>query len=112
MLFAPRLAFINLSACYEKIMDQRARILQELTLIPGVGKSIALDLWNIGIHGIDELKGKDPLVMYSQSNYFAGQVQDRCLLYVFRCAVFYAENRFNNPDPEKLKWWKWKDGNC
>jgi len=28
------------------------------------------------------------------------------LLYVFRCAVYFAENK--NPDPEKLKWWNWK----
>jgi hypothetical protein len=34
-------------------------------------------------------------------------VQNRCLPYVFREAVYIAENK--NPDPEKLKWWKWKD---
>lgn len=65
--------------------------IKALTVIPGVGKSIATDLYNIGIKHIDDLKGKDPEVLYDNSNLFAGCVQDRCLLYVFRCAVYFAE---------------------
>ncbi|WP_334292712.1 helix-hairpin-helix domain-containing protein [Parasporobacterium paucivorans] len=29
------------------------------------------------------------------------------MLYVFRCAVYYANEEAH--DPEKLKWWNWKD---
>ncbi|MCC7401637.1 MAG: pathogenicity locus [Chitinophagaceae bacterium] len=83
--------------------------IKELTLIPGVGKSIATDLYNIGIRHIDDLKGKDPEVLYDNSNHFAGCVQDRCLLYVFRCAVYYAETPADQQDNQKLKWWNWKD---
>lgn len=83
--------------------------IKELTIIPGVGKSIATDLYNIGIRHIDDLKGKDPQVLYDNSNQFAGCVQDRCLLYVFRCAVYFAETPTNRQDNEKLKWWNWKD---
>jgi len=36
-------------------------------------------------------------------------VQDRCLLYVFRCAVYYASTSPELYDIEKLKWWNWKD---
>jgi Pathogenicity locus len=79
----------------------------ELEKIPGVGKSIARDLQNIGIHSIADLKGKDPETLYAQSNRFAGVTQDRCLLYVFRCAVYFAGQK--NPEPDKLKWWNWKD---
>ena len=32
--------------------------LQELEQIPGVGKTIARDMQNIGIHSIDALKGR------------------------------------------------------
>jgi hypothetical protein len=32
---------------------------------------------------------------------------DRCMLNVFRCAVYYASNDIH--DPELLKWWNWKD---
>jgi hypothetical protein len=83
--------------------------LKELMKIPGVGKSIAADLQQIDIYGIGDLKGKDPEMMYEQSNRVAGMVQDRCLLYVFRCAVYFAEAGEDERDPEKLKWWNWKD---
>lgn len=78
----------------------------DLLKIPGVGPSIAQDLNNIGINCIADLKDKDPEKLYALSNEFEKTVQDRCLLYVFRCAVYFANH--NNPDPEKLKWWNWK----
>jgi len=83
--------------------------MKNLTIIPGVGKSIASDLWHIGIKKVDDLKGQDPEELYRLSNSFAGKKQDRCLLYVFRCAVYYAETPEEKQDPEKLKWWNWKD---
>ncbi len=83
--------------------------IKELTTIPGVGKSIATDLYNIGIRHINDLKGKDPQKLYELSNQYAGCVQDRCLLYVFRCAVYFAETPANKQDKGKLKWWNWKD---
>lgn len=82
-------------------------MLKDLMQIPGVGKSIANDLINIGIKSVNELKGKSPDDLYHKSNELAGMVQDRCLLYVFRCAVYYADTKCH--DPEKLKWWNWKD---
>lgn len=90
-------------------MTQKESI-KELMEIPGVGKSIAADLYHIGIRRIADLKGKDPEVLYHQSNKFAGSVQDRCLLYVFRCAVYFAETPTLQQDKEKLKWWNWKNG--
>jgi hypothetical protein len=36
-----------------------------------------------------------------------GFQDDRCVLYVFRCAVYFAEHEQH--EPEKLKWWYWKD---
>lgn len=83
--------------------------IKELSQIPGVGKSIATDLLNIGIRRIDDLRGKDPQGLYDRSNQFAGCLQDRYLLYVFRCAVYFAEIPANDQDREKLKWWNWKD---
>ena len=38
-----------------------------------------------------------------------GRHIDRCVLYVFRCAVHFAENP-GETDKEKLKWWNWMDG--
>ena len=83
--------------------------MKALMKIPGVGKSIAKDLRHINIVQIEDLKGKDPQILYEQSNRIAGSTQDRCLLYVFRCAVYFAETEEEMRDPEKLKWWNWKD---
>mgnify|MGYP003593535210 CR=1 FL=1 len=77
--------------------------------IPGVGKSIANDLFQIDIKKVEDLKGKDPQELYEISNAKVGVVQDRCLLYVFRGAVYFAETPPEKRDTEKLKWWNWKD---
>ncbi len=81
--------------------------LKNLQTIPGIGKSIAQDLFDIGIRSVADLKGKDPQMLYEASNKFAGVRQDPCLLYTFRCAVYFASTK--NPKPDLLKWWNWKD---
>ncbi len=86
----------------------KSESLKELMIIPGVGKSISADLYNIGIKSVADLKGKDPEQLYAKSNKYAGLIQDRCLLYVFKCAVYFAETPSKKTDPEKLKWWNWK----
>jgi hypothetical protein len=85
----------------------RELALKELRMIPGIGKSIAWDLYKLGIRKVNDLKGKDPELLYQRSNHLAGMKQDPCLLYTFRCAVYFAETK--KPDPKKLKWWWWKD---
>lgn len=86
----------------------RAQV-RELRTIPGVGPSIANDLIDIGITSVQALKGRSPDDLYDRSNRVAGVVQDRCLLYVFRCAVYFAGESAH--DPEMLKWWNWSDEN-
>ena len=81
--------------------------LKELMQIPGVGKSIANDLINIGITKVSQLKNQSPEELYHLSNKYAGVVQDKCLLYVFRCAVYFATEK--NHDAKKLQWWYWKN---
>lgn len=83
--------------------------IKELKEIPGVGKSIATDLYSIGVCKVEDLKGKDPEFLYDQSNLHADTIQDRCLLYVFRCAVYYANTKGEHQEPDLLKWWNWKD---
>jgi len=89
-------------------MRRRRTPEDDLETIPGVGKAIAEDLRNIDIIKVSDLKEKDPERLYAKSNRHEGVVQDRCLLYVFRGAVYFAEHKRH--DPEKLKWWNWKDG--
>lgn len=50
-------------------------------------------------------------MLYEQSNKFASCIQDRCLLYVFKCAVYFAETPTGKLETDKLKWWNWKDKN-
>lgn len=79
----------------------------DLRDIPGVGENIQQHLQNIGINTIKDLKGRDPEEMFLQDCLYKGFQEDKCLLYVYRLAVYYAENQHH--DPEKLKWWYWKD---
>jgi len=86
-------------------MNKKAvcKLLQE---IPGVGPSIAQDLWNLGIRSLKDLESANPDDLYDQLCALQGPT-DRCMLYVFRCAIYYASSQ--SPDPELLKWWHWKD---
>jgi len=81
--------------------------MSDLRKIPGVGPNIAADLEAIGIHSIADLRGKDPEALYERDCLQKGFAEDKCQLYVFRCAVYFAET--DDPEPEKLKWWYWKD---
>jgi hypothetical protein len=81
--------------------------IKDLTKIPGVGKSIAQDLIDLGINQIADLKQQNPDQMYQQLCRLRGCHIDRCVLYVFRCAVYFASEQEH--DQEMLKWWNWKD---
>ena len=86
---------------------KRGEILKELRTIPGVGKKIAGDLYGLGIRSVSGLKGKDPEALYRTLCRKSGRPVDRCMLYVLRCAVYFASN--SQHDPDLLKWWSWKD---
>jgi hypothetical protein len=85
----------------------KAAILKELQQIPGVGKSIAGDLWDLNIRSAQDLKGRNPENLYFRHCRQKGGPVDRCVLYVFRCAVYFASHRRHTT--ELLKWWNWKD---
>lgn len=78
-----------------------------LMTIPYVGKRTMISLMNIGISCVEDLVGKDPEELYRKDSLKKGINVDRCQLYLFRMAVYYAEN--DNHDEEKLKWWYWRD---
>lgn len=77
-----------------------------LDTIPYIGPAIAKDLNNIGINCVEDLKGKDPERLYELSNKYEMKEQDRCLLYTYRYAVYYAEG---GRETSKLVWWAWKN---
>lgn len=78
----------------------------DLRVIPGVGKETKKDLYKMGYRHVEDLIGKDPEKLYEENMKVEGTYIDRCQLYVFRCAVYYAEG---GREEAKLKWWNWKD---
>lgn len=79
----------------------------DLRTIPGVGKATEQDLLALGYTCVEDLRGEDAEEIYTRDCILQNEKIDRCQLYVYRLAVYYAETE--TPDPDKLQWWKWKD---
>lgn len=79
----------------------------ELESIPGVGSSIAEDLRSLGYKTVPDLKDQNPQKMYDNLCAVQGIKLDRCVLYVFRCAVYFASHKTH--EPSLLFWWNWKN---
>ncbi|WP_274957005.1 helix-hairpin-helix domain-containing protein [Millionella massiliensis] len=79
----------------------------DLRTIPGVGAQIERDLIALGYDSVASLAGEDPEQIYERDCIRRGCRVDRCMLYVYRCAVYYADHAEH--EPEKLRWWYWKD---
>lgn len=82
-------------------------VAKDLTRIPGVGPAMAADLYALGFRCVADLASADPEALYERLCRLSGAHQDRCVLYVFRCAVYFASHTEHSP--ELLKWWNWKD---
>jgi len=80
---------------------------EDLQSIPGVGPKLAQALMDLGYLWVSQLRDADPEQMYEHLSALRGMHIDPCVLYVFRCAVYFADNTVH--DPERLKWWNWKD---
>ncbi|MCL1876830.1 helix-hairpin-helix domain-containing protein [Candidatus Saccharibacteria bacterium] len=80
----------------------------KLTEIPGIGKTIATNLARINITTVEDFANQNAQELYERWCVTAQNPSDldRCVLYVFREAVYFANG---GRDPEKLKWWNWKD---
>ncbi len=85
-------------------MKQRSRALES---IPGIGPKIAEMLQSIHVRQVSDLKGVNPEKLYTKLEQTMGAHVDRCVLYAFRNAVYFASHQRH--DPAKLKWWHWKD---
>lgn len=86
------------------MLDHCAKIFEE---IPGVGKQMSKDFYDLGYRKVADLRNESPEQMYEKLMELRGCHIDRCVLYVFRCAVYYASH--SQHDNQLLKWWNWKD---
>jgi len=74
--------------------------LAALTAIPNVGPKIARKLLALGVHGPDDLRGRDPDELFARLCALDGRRHDPCLLDTFAAAVEYADG--GPPRP----WWE------
>lgn len=88
-------------------MVNKNTIIAEFKKIPGVGVSIAHDLWDLGLRSLEDLKNAHAEQLYKDLSRLHGRKIDRCVLYVFRCAIYFVSE--SNHNKELLKWWNWKD---
>ncbi len=88
---------------------QKEKILKEFMKIPGVGICTANDFYNIGLRSLNDLKNADADSLYLKCCDYQKCKLDRCVLYVIRCAIYFATEKNHNPD--FLKWWNWKEKN-
>ena len=51
---------------------------------------------------VADLKGQNPNVLYDKLNAYSGVTLDICMLYTFRCAVYFATK--DHHEKEKLNW--------
>ena len=86
-------------------------ILKEFTIIPTIGKSLAEDMYNLDIKSFEDLKMQHPDEMYAKIRAQATSSMCRCVLYAFRCAVYYASVPSASHEEQLLKWWSWSDKN-
>jgi Pathogenicity locus len=80
-----------------------------LTVIPGIGKTLAKDFARIDMHCVEDFQHKQADAVFEalaianqQDNYKTS----KNYLYVIRMAIYYAGG---GRDVDKLKWSFWKD---
>ena len=73
--------------------------------LKSIGPASAEDLWQLGYNAPGNLAGEHPYAMYLAYSSLVGELIDRCVEDVFRCAVAQAELP-NLPD-KSLNWWAW-----
>lgn len=64
-------------------------------------------LRQLGYTSVRQLRNQNPERMYQRLCRLQDRPVDRCVLYVFRCAVYFVSH--DRHDPGRLKWWNWRD---
>jgi hypothetical protein len=79
-----------------KVVRERVKTLTDL---PNIGRAMAEDLHLLGIDTPEQLKGRDPYVLYQELSIATGQRQDPCVL-----DTFISITRFMDGDDAR-PWW-------
>ena len=74
-----------------------------LDALPNIGKAMAADLRRLGIERPQDLRGKDPLVLYRHLEQINGHCKDPCVLDTFIAVIDFMEGG------EACPWWRFTD---
>ena len=74
--------------------------MSDLSLIPGVGSKTVEMLNKLGYSKIEDLRDVNPDDLYEMDSFTRGYKPCVCQLYVYRCAVWYAENGLENKEKQ------------
>lgn len=99
--------FLFLSPPYLPCLSCYNTSMSELRHIPNVGEQTEKDLTAMGYTTLESLKGKKAEDLYREECALRGVEIDRCQLYLYRAVEYFVNTE--KPDPEKCKWWLWKD---
>ena len=72
-------------------MKSREEVIAELRTLPGVSAKAAEGLFELGIMGKEELRGRDPVDLYEALRNKPGSYAEPCMLNQFKLAVKSAE---------------------
>ncbi|WP_415447944.1 DUF4332 domain-containing protein [Bifidobacterium aquikefiri] len=86
----------------------RMKTMTDVTRIPGIGKKMAQHLALAGYPSVESLKMQDPDEVYAKDCLAQGFQVDRCALYSYRLACYFADHNGQLPEG-KPNWWDWKD---
>ena len=79
-----------------KVVRERVRVLTDL---PNIGRTMAAELQRLGIAKPEQLKGRDPYVLYQELCMATGLRQDPCVL-----DTFISITRFMGGDEARPLW--------
>ena len=84
---------------------RKIEALRRLQELPGIGPSLADDLFKLGYRASEDLHGANPVEMFVRLEELAGSAQDPCVFDAFQCAVYFASTE--DPEPLLSQWWTW-----
>ncbi len=79
--------------------------LHSFQTLRSVGVASSEDLWQLGFSSPGQLVGQHPFAMYLAYSTLVGELVDRCVEDVFRCAV--AQVEWKSLPIKATDWWAW-----
>jgi hypothetical protein len=89
----------------KQVKLRKIEALRRLQELPGIGPSLADDLFKLGYQVPEDLHEANPVAMFTRLEELTGSAQDPCVYDAFQCAVYFASTE--DPEPLLSQWWTW-----